>query len=136
MIGFVCIEVSSWSYHSYGSFFNSVAMTGFWFSGILLVFYLFHVMEKFFKIPWLKIELGFCAIIAVLYLIASCLCATFGVDAFTAASFFGFCAMVIYGFDAFLKYQAITNGEIAQGQRRVVQQQQTIITSPSSAYPA
>jgi hypothetical protein len=51
-------------------------MIGFWFTGILLVFYLFHIVEKFFKIPWLKVELVFCVVWAVLYMIASTLAAT------------------------------------------------------------
>lgn len=118
-----------------GSFFNTVAMTGFWFTGILLGFYLFHVVEKFFRIPWLKIELIFCGLWAIFYLIAAIWVSTINSSAFTAAAFFGFCAMVVYGYDAFLKWKAYQAGEIAQGQRRIVSQQQTIITAPS-AFPA
>lgn len=109
-------------------------MTGFWFTGILLVFYLFHVVERFFRIPWIQIELIFCAIWAVLYLIASITVTTVPAGAYTAAALFGFCAMVAYACDAFLKFRAHRSGEIAQGQRRVVQQQ-TVIQTPS-AFPA
>lgn len=42
---------------------------------------------------------------------------------------FGFCAMVAYGFDAFLKYRAVQNGELAQGER-VINKQMTRITTP------
>lgn len=55
LLGFICITVSSHSSHSRGGWFNTVAMGGFWFTGILLVLYLFHIIEKFSKIPWLKI---------------------------------------------------------------------------------
>ncbi|XP_043589186.1 CKLF-like MARVEL transmembrane domain-containing protein 8 isoform X3 [Bombus pyrosoma] len=55
LLGFICITVTSHSNFSRGAWFNTVAMGGFWFTGILLVFYLFHIVEKFSKIPWLKI---------------------------------------------------------------------------------
>lgn len=86
LIGFICIEVSYFSHHSRGSFFNTVAMMGFWFTGIMLVFYLFHVCEKFHKIPWLKIEMYFCAAWALLYMLASSLAAATNVEAFQAAA--------------------------------------------------
>lgn len=56
-----------------------------------------------------------------MYLIAACLAVTFGPGAYTAAGFFGFLAMIIYGYDAFLKYQLIRAGAIAQGSRAVEQ---------------
>lgn len=109
-------------------------MCGFWFSGLMLVFYVFHVVEKFFRIPWLKIEFGFYAIWTLLYLIASILAVTFNSAAYTAAGFFGFLAMIVYGYDAFLKYGLIRAGAIAQGSRMVEQTtvQQTA-TSPTVA---
>lgn len=61
-------------------------MGGFWFTSIMLALYLFHVIEKFYKIPWLKIELGFCTLWTFFYLLAACLAATFGVEAFAAAA--------------------------------------------------
>lgn len=42
--------------------------------------------------------------------------------------------MVAYGYDTWLKFNAHRAGDIAQGQRRVVQQQ-TVIQTPS-AFPA
>uniref|UniRef100_A0A182JF51 Uncharacterized protein n=1 Tax=Anopheles atroparvus TaxID=41427 RepID=A0A182JF51_ANOAO len=119
LIGFICIEFSYFSYRPQGSFFNTIAMLGFWFSGIMLVFYLFHVCEKFHKIPWLKIELYFCAAWTLLYMIAASVAAATSIGAFQAAAFFGYCAMVGYGVDAFLKFQAVRAGEIAQGSRTV-----------------
>lgn len=55
LLGFICITVSYGAISSRGSWFNTVAMGGFWFTGILLALYLFHVIEKFYRIPWLKI---------------------------------------------------------------------------------
>jgi uncharacterized membrane protein len=109
-------------------------MTGFWFTGILLVFYLFHVIERFFRIPWIQIELIFCALWTLFYLIAAILISTVNSGACTAAAFFGFCAMIAYGYDTWLKFTAHRSGDIAQGQRRTVQQQ-TVIQTPS-AFPA
>lgn len=86
LIGFISIQASGvWALHSRGGWYSTVSMGGFWFTGILLVFYLFHVIEKFYKIPWLKIEFVFCAIWTVFYLIASCLAVTFPIEAYIAA---------------------------------------------------
>ena len=85
LIGFICIEVTVFSYTSRATFFNTVAMIGFWFSGIMLVLYMFHLVEKFYKLPWIKIELVFYFCLAVLYLIAASLVCAYPVEAFRAA---------------------------------------------------
>ncbi|KAL3281805.1 hypothetical protein HHI36_005006 [Cryptolaemus montrouzieri] len=126
-IGFICIEVSGISNHTRGGFFNFVALVAILFTGILLIFYLLHIIEKTYKIPWLMVEFGFCAIWALAFLAVSIMAATYGADTYLVAAFFGFCCMVSYGFDAFLKYAALNRGEIAQGQRFV--QKQTTISS-------
>lgn len=77
LLGFICIEASGYSWHSRGAYFNSIAMIGFWFTGILLVFYLFHIIEKFYKVPWLQAEGLFCTIWTLLYLIAASLAVSF-----------------------------------------------------------
>ncbi|XP_065335309.1 CKLF-like MARVEL transmembrane domain-containing protein 4 [Cloeon dipterum] len=127
MIGFLCVILAKYSHLARGSFFKSLSGIGFWFTGIMLLLYVFHVAEKFFRIPWLKIELGFCTLWTLLYLIASILCVDYAsLDAaFGAAGFFGFCAMFAYGFDAYLKFQAVRSGELAQGDRVVIQQMRT-----------
>lgn len=132
LVGFICIEISQWSHHSRGGFFNFVAMTGFWFSGLMLIFYMFHVVEKFFKIPWLKIEFGFYALWTVLYLIASILAVTFFSTAYTVAGFFGFLAMIAYGYDAWVKYQLVRAGGIAQGTRSINQTTEQRTTGPAT----
>ncbi|XP_055921931.1 CKLF-like MARVEL transmembrane domain-containing protein 8 [Eupeodes corollae] len=129
LLGFISIQVSAFSHHSRGSYFSSIAMTGFWFTVLMLAAYLFHVCEKFYKIPWLKIEMYFCALWTVLYLFAACFAATFASGAYKVGALFGFIAMCLYGYDAFLKYNAVRRGEIAQGVRIVEQrQQQTTVT--------
>ncbi|XP_044742388.1 CKLF-like MARVEL transmembrane domain-containing protein 7 [Chrysoperla carnea] len=131
LLGFICIQCSKFSNYATGSFFNTVAMTAFWITGILLAFYLFHVIEKFFKIPWLKLEFFYCTIWTLLYLIAAIFAASFGSDAYVAAAFFGFCAMVVYGYDAWLKWQGVQAGELAQGERVISKQTTTAVNSPA-----
>lgn len=55
LLGCIFITSSQYSYHGRAGYFNTIAMGGFWFTGILLVMYLFHIIEKFHGIPWLKI---------------------------------------------------------------------------------
>lgn len=131
LLGFICITVSSQSSHSRGGWFNTVAMGGFWFTGILLVLYLFHIVEKFSKIPWLKIEFIFCTIWTVFYLLAASLAANYApyTEAFGVAAFFGFCAMIAYGYDAWLKFKAARSGILAQGQQ--TPKQVSTVTSPA-----
>lgn len=112
-------------------------MIGFWFTGILLAFYVFHVVERYFRIPWIQIEMFFCIAWTALYLIASISVSTVTHSgAYTAAAFFGFCAMVAYGYDSWLKFTAFKNGEIAQGTRKVVSQQTVVTQQTPSAFPA
>lgn len=62
-----------------------VSMAGFWFTGIILVFYLFHIVEKFYKIPWLKIEFVCCALCTLLYVIAASLVVASIVESYKVA---------------------------------------------------
>lgn len=128
LIGFICIQSSAFWSNGRGVYFNIVAHLGLWFSGILLVLYLFHVVEKYHNIKWLKIEMVAYIVMVFLYLIASTIVVAFGAAAYSAAGFFGYLAMVLYGGDAFLKYQALKAGELAQGHR--VQAKQTHVTTP------
>lgn len=132
IIGFICIQCSQYSPMGIAQFFSTVAMISFWFTGILLVLYLFHVVYVFNKIPWMKIEFFFCLSAALLLMLTSSLVAARGVGLFTAAAvrsmffflpfhccsnfesnsdfvlflqFFGYVAMCAYGYDAFLKYR-------------------------------
>lgn len=62
-------------------------MTGFWFTGILLAFYLFHVIEKTFKIPWPQIEFFYCVSwTGLLFLVSIFVLAMNADGAFTAAA--------------------------------------------------
>jgi hypothetical protein len=115
--GFICITASFGAVTYRGNWFCFVATAGLWITGILLSLYLFRIVEKFHRIPWLKIEFVFCTIWTLLYLLAAFLAAANGSydAAFAVAAFFGFAAMVAYGYDAILKFKAVRSGGLAQG---------------------
>ncbi|XP_023954139.1 CKLF-like MARVEL transmembrane domain-containing protein 4 [Bicyclus anynana] len=134
LLGFICILVSKFGSLAQGTYFNWIAMIAFWFTGILLGLYLFHIVEKFYKIPWLKIEFVFTALWTLLYLIAAILVGTAYYDnAHTAATFFGSVATVAYALDAVLKFTAVRAGGLAQGSR-VVSKQTTSVSPPREGY--
>ncbi|XP_050361615.1 CKLF-like MARVEL transmembrane domain-containing protein 4 [Nymphalis io] len=128
LLGFICIQSSAFWSNGRGVYFNVVALMGLWVSGILLALYLLHVVEKYHNFMWLKVEMIACGILSFMYLIASTIVVAFGSAAYSAAGFFGYLAMVLYGFDAFLKGRAIQAGELAQGS--LVVTKQTHVTTP------
>ncbi|KAL4705333.1 hypothetical protein ACJJTC_019019 [Scirpophaga incertulas] len=137
LLGFICIQCSRLNTLSKGVFFSWISMIAFWFTGILLWLYLFHLVEKFYKIPWLKMEFGFCALWTFLYLLASILAVTVHDNAHSAAAFFGFVCMFAYAVDAFVKWRAARAGGLAQGTRVVSKQTAATVTvesPPREAY--
>ncbi|XP_047506889.1 MARVEL domain-containing protein 1-like [Pieris napi] len=134
LLGFICVVCSRVGTASKGAYFSWVSMIAFWFTGILLGFYLFHIVEKFYKIPWLRLEFLFAAVWSLLYLIASILATTVGDNAHYAASFFGFAATLAYMIDAYLKFRLVRAGGLAQGSRVVSKQTTEVITPPGGRY--
>lgn len=55
LLSLIAASFSTYSMWYQSSAVTSISMFGFWFSLFMLVFYLFHVIECFYKIPWLKI---------------------------------------------------------------------------------
>lgn len=86
LVGFICIQVSKFGHQPRGSFFSTVAMTGFWFTGIMFLLYLFQIVYKAQRIPWLQIEMWFSAAITLFFLLASALAADMGSGAYIAAA--------------------------------------------------
>lgn len=121
LLGFICIMTVNHWYPSAVNWYSFVAMTGFWVTGTLLVFYLFHLIERLHMLPWMLIEFIYCVVWCVFFLIAGSVAASKAAysEGFGAASFFGYCGMVVYGYDAFLKFRGWRAGEIAQGERIV-----------------
>ncbi|XP_037790945.1 CKLF-like MARVEL transmembrane domain-containing protein 4 [Penaeus monodon] len=121
LVGYICVMCSVQSDAYTAGWFSFVSMTGFWVTGILLVLYLMHVLEKFHMVPWLFQELGYCALWTFFYFTASTACASWGgyYPAWAAAAFFGYAAMIAYGVDAFFKFKGWRSGEMAQGERQM-----------------
>lgn len=86
LIGFICIQCSQYSPMGIAQFFSTISMISFWFTGILLVLYLFHVVYAYHKIPWMKIEFYFCVAATLFLMLTSSLVAARGVGLFTAAA--------------------------------------------------
>lgn len=85
LIGFILVQCSEHSGSGRAQFFSTIAMIAFWFSGILLVLYLFHVIYVFSKIPWTKIEFFFCLGACLFLALSSSLLIAHGIGLFTAA---------------------------------------------------
>jgi len=117
LIGYICCALSMANLHSRGAWFDFVSMTGFWLTGILLVLYLMHIVEKFQQIPWMLIEVGYTGLWTFFYFTCSMAVAVWGgqFEMFAAAAFFGFAAMFAYGADFFFKFKGFRSGEVAQG---------------------
>ncbi|GAB6027916.1 hypothetical protein CHUAL_002131 [Chamberlinius hualienensis] len=131
LLGFICVMVSGVYYWSGANWFSFVSMTSFWVTGVLLVFYLFHLIERLHFLPWMLLEFIYNTVWTVFYLIAAAIVASLGqIEAFAAAAFFGFCAMIAYGYDAFLKFRGWRNGDLAQGERAIT----STTTSSPPAY--
>ncbi|XP_050444350.1 MARVEL domain-containing protein 1-like [Adelges cooleyi] len=130
ILSLIAISFSTYNMWYQNSAVTSISMFGFWFSLFMLVFYLFHVVESFYKIPWLKIEMIFNACWPILYIISAAVAAgQTGLNfSYTLSLFFGFAAMFAYGYDALLKYQALQRGELAQGNNVVHKQTSTTAT--------
>ena len=73
LVVFICVMSSGVHFRELttAEWTDFVAMTAFWVTGILLIFYLLHVIEKFHVIPWMTIEMGFTILWAFFYLTCS-----------------------------------------------------------------
>jgi len=119
LCGFICISVAQRSNAHNANWFAFVAFGGLLITFILFLLFLFHLIEKLHFLPWLLIELVYCAIWTFFYFTAATAAASMGhiEDPFAAAAFFGYTGMLLYGFDTYLKYISWKAGEIAQGGR-------------------
>lgn len=104
------------------AFFEFVAVTSLIWTSMLLLLYLFHVIEYLFKTPWYLVEFIHCFLWTVLFLTGSA-CMTYlavifntegATKGWAAAAFFGYLAMVVYAIDAFCKFQDWRSGKQPQ----------------------
>uniref|UniRef100_A0A2P2I6N7 CKLF-like MARVEL transmembrane domain-containing protein 4 n=1 Tax=Hirondellea gigas TaxID=1518452 RepID=A0A2P2I6N7_9CRUS len=117
IIGYIIVSSSVYSGYARGEWFAFVSMTGFWLTGVLLVLYLMHIIEKFGKVPWMLVEFVYTALWTFFYFTCSMAVAVWGgySAAFAACAFFGFADMLVYGADAFFKFRGWRGDEVAQG---------------------
>jgi len=120
LLGFICVSVARNSNAHNANWFSFVSMGGFWITLLLLLLFLFHIIERLHFIPWLLAETVYCGIWTFIYFTAATAVASIGhyEGVFVAAAVFGYLAMLAYGFDAYLKYIAWKAGELAQGSRK------------------
>ncbi|XP_026332942.1 uncharacterized protein LOC113240177 [Hyposmocoma kahamanoa] len=112
-VGFICIKIQ-WSAWISSIFYNILYWMGIIVACLLLLLYTFHFVEKFYKIPWHKMEFFYCMFVAITYIILSIMATTIGESTGIAVSFFGFCAVIAYGFDGYLNYRGWQKGLPAQ----------------------
>lgn len=108
LIGFICIKIS-WSWVS-AIFYNILYWVAIIITGFLLVAYTLHIVEKFHHWPWHKLEFYYCVIVSLTYFGCSIFASTIGESVGYAVGFFGFCAIIAYGFDAYLKFKGFRRG--------------------------
>lgn len=130
LIAFICIQASSFWSNGRGVYFNVIAQFGIWYSVGILFCYLFHIVEKYHNWKWLRIEMIADVAFVFLYLTTSTIVVAFGSAAYSAAGFFGYLTMVLFGSDAFIKFNAIKAGELAQGRKVVAKEAHTHIATP------
>ncbi|XP_041974794.1 plasmolipin [Aricia agestis] len=106
--GFICIKIS-WAWLS-AIFFNILYWVGIMVTLFLLLMYTFHFVEKYDRWPWFKGEFFFSVAMALAYIVTSIFASTIGESVGYAVSFFGFCAIIAYGLDAYLKYKGWKRG--------------------------
>lgn len=85
LIAFICSTMGSCTTCGSVTFFNLIAIFGFWTSLSLLALYLFHVIEKIERVNWPLSEFIFTGIWCVFFLVSSLILLTNG-GVYAAAS--------------------------------------------------
>ena len=85
LIAFICSTMGSCTTCGSVTFFNLIAIVGFWTSLSLLALYLFHVIEKIERVNWPLSEFIFTGIWCVFFLVSSLILLTNG-GVYAAAS--------------------------------------------------
>jgi hypothetical protein len=114
-----------------------VTITGFIITLILLMLYLFHLIERLYQVQWLFVEFIYCGVVAVCLLISGAIMIPYtNYDgARGACTFFCWAAMVAYGADAYFKLMSWRNGEVAQGIKPTVTVSSTTGPARPPPYP-
>ncbi|CAO1364046.1 unnamed protein product [Diamesa tonsa] len=133
LVNIITINVSALS-NGTTTYYNSTVSVGFWYTLVMLFLFLFHVPEKFYRMPWLPVEIGVNVIVGLMYFIASIMAILVPDAAHTVAGIFGFITLAGYAYGGYLKFNQYRNGELAQGS--LTSSRTTTTQQQSSAYPA
>ncbi|CAG9529884.1 unnamed protein product [Cercopithifilaria johnstoni] len=119
-ICFICLVVGGPVYYTGAGWIIFICTFGMLVSLILLILYLFHVVDLFRQIPWIVAEMIFYFAWAVFFFICGCVLASVaarfrGITGYGVASFFSFGALCAYGFDSYLKFLAWRHDQVAMG---------------------
>jgi len=111
---FICAMSSLFVYHPRTNFLGFVSMSGFWTSAILLFLYVMNIVTYLTVVPWVKMELGYTALMTLLSLIAAILATdavSKGFDAaYGAAAFFAFALALAYAVNAWILWGLVKEG--------------------------
>uniref|UniRef100_A0A8R1Y5K2 MARVEL domain-containing protein n=1 Tax=Onchocerca volvulus TaxID=6282 RepID=A0A8R1Y5K2_ONCVO len=119
-ISFICLLFGGPAIYRDAGRIIFICISGMLLSLILLIFYLFHIVDLLPQIPWIVAEMIFCFAWAVFFFICGCvlslIAAQFrGITGYGAAAFFSFGALCAYGLDSYLKFLAWRHDEVAIG---------------------
>uniref|UniRef100_A0A0R3RUM1 MARVEL domain-containing protein n=1 Tax=Elaeophora elaphi TaxID=1147741 RepID=A0A0R3RUM1_9BILA len=119
-ICFLCLLVGGPAYYTGVGWIIFISVLGMLGSLILLILYLFHIVDLFRQIPWIVAEMIFYFALTVFFFICGCVLALVasqfhGITGYGVASFFSFGAVCAYGFDCYLKFLAWRHDEVAMG---------------------
>ncbi|EFO25899.1 synaptophysin/synaptoporin family protein [Loa loa] len=119
-ICFICLLVGGPAYYIGVGWIIFVCVFGMLVSLVLLILYLFHIVDLLHQIPWIVSEMIFYFAWAVFFFICGCVLALVaarfhGITGYGAASFLSFGALCAYGFDSYVKFLAWRHNEVATG---------------------
>uniref|UniRef100_A0AC35TV59 MARVEL domain-containing protein n=1 Tax=Rhabditophanes sp. KR3021 TaxID=114890 RepID=A0AC35TV59_9BILA len=119
---FMClISVSTGqAYYSGASWASFVSLMGLMLTTLLLILYLFHIVDKISAINVTVTEMAYCFAWAMFFFLSGTVLILASLQyklsiGWTIGSFFAFAGMIAYGLDSWLKFLAWKRGEKAMG---------------------
>jgi hypothetical protein len=112
----ITISLSSIVTLPHGISFLVVSVGGLFITGLLFGFYVYCACMTCTRIPWLKVEFVYCFLWTIACATVASVAADIGRidDPFLISSVFAYFAMIAYGYDAFIKFDALRSGDSTQ----------------------